>query len=284
VREKLDAWLRDGGTILIVPISAFAVAALLGIIPMWLEFGAFPRWAPRDRVGAPLLVAWVVIFLASESARRYLAKRATRRWEKQWRAAELERADDIAGVIDRLCAGLLPQARGAVTPDRIHAALLQGIVDVARVFAAVGADVRLHASLLIPVTRREGRRQVPYLQIIGSNRLLEGRGWAAFKVDAKGPAQDTFRDGRVRTVPDTAVESVRNLFSSGSYRSIVTLPVTLRCMQGKRLAVVSIDASLPGVFTDELARSGLEQAVSPYIKLIALSLTFPSEYLRTESP
>ena len=273
VREKLDAWLRNGGTIRIVPISAFVVAVLLGIIPMWLEFGTFPRWAPRDRVGAPLLVAWIVIFLAAESARRYLAKRATRRWEDQWRTAELERADDLAGVINRLCAPLLEGADGAVTPDRIHAALLQGIVDVARTFAGVDADVRLHAFLLLPVFRREGRRHVPYLQIIGSNRLVEGRGWAAFRVDAKGPAQDTYKDGRARAVPDTAAESVRSIFQGGTYRSIVTVPVALRCGRGKRLAIVSVDASVTGVFTDELLKKGLEKAIGPYNKLIALSLT-----------
>lgn len=282
MREKLDAWLRNGGTIRIVPISAFVVAVLLGIIPMWLEFGTFPRWAPRETVGAPLLVAWIVIFLAAEGARRYLAKRATRRWEDQWRTAELERADDLAGVIDRMCAPLVPQADGAVTLDRIHAALLQGIVDVIRAFAALDGEVRLHAFLLVPVTRREGRRQVPYLQIVGSNRLVEGRGWAAFRVDGKGPAQDTYKDGRPRAVPDTDAESVRNLFSGRSYRSIVTVPVALRCGKGKRLAIVSLDASVAGVFTDQLLRKGLEQAISPYIKLIALSLTLSRVKPETE--
>lgn len=273
MRQKLDAWLSDGGTIRIVPVGAFGVAALLGVIPMWLEFGTFPRWAPRDRVGGPLLVAWIAIFLATEAARRYLARRGARRSEAQWRLAELERADDLAGVIDRLCAGLVADAQGAVTPDRIHAALLQAMVDVVRVLSGCGADVRLHASLMVPTLRREGRRQVRWLQITSTNRLVEGRGWAAFRVDAKGPAQDTFGDGRVRAIPDTAAEGVRALFGSGAYRSIVTLPVTLRCMQSKRLAVVSVDASVPGLFTDELVRTGLEQAVGPYVKLIALSLT-----------
>lgn len=273
MRQKLDAWLSDGGTIRIVPVGAFGVAALLGVIPMWLEFGTFPRWAPRDRVGGPLLVAWIAIFLAAEAARRYLARRGARRWQAQWRLAELERADDLAGVIDRLCAGLVDDGEGVVTPDRIHAALLQGIVDVVRVLAGVDSSVRLHASLMVPTLRREGRRQARWLRIASTNRLVEGRGWAAFRVDAKGPAQDTFRDGRARAIPDTADESVRTIFGSGAYRSIVTLPVTLRCMRGKRIAVVSVDASVPGVFTDALVHEGLEQAVGPYVKLIALSLT-----------
>lgn len=217
------------------------------------------------------------IFLATEAARRYLARRGAKRWQAQGRLAELERADDLAGVIDRLCAGLVADGQGAVTPDRIHAALLQGIVDVVRALSGTDAEVRLHASLMVPTLRREGRRQVRCLQITGTNRLVEGRGWAAFRVDAKGPAQDTFKDGRARTVPDTAAESVRNLFGSGAYRSIVTLPVTLRCTRGKRLAVVSVDASIPGVFTDELVRRGLEQAVGPYVKLIALSLTLAEQ-------
>ncbi len=273
MRETLDAWLRDGGTIRVVPAGAFVVAVLLGVIPMWLEFGTFPRWAPREQVGAPLLAGWIVIFLAAEGARRYLAKRATRRWEDQWRTAELERAGDLAGVIDRLCAPLVPGADGAVAPDRIYAALLQGIVDAARTFAGVDPGVRLHACLLLPVLRRQGRRQVSCLQIVGSNRLTEGRGWAAFRVDAKGPAQDSYRDGRARAVSDTGAPSVRSIFRSGSYRSIVTVPVALRCSGGKRLAIVSVDADLAGVFTDELLRRGLEQAIGPYIKLIAFSLT-----------
>lgn len=79
-------------------------------------------------------------------------------------------------------------------------------------------------------------------------------------------------DGRCRAVPDTAAAGVREIFLGRSYRSIATLPVALRCMEGRRLAVVSIDAAVPGIFTDELVRGRLEQAVSPYLKLIALSL------------
>jgi hypothetical protein len=271
VRDKLDAWLSDGGTIRIVPIGAFAVAVLLGIIPMWLEFGAFPSWAPRDRVGTPLLLAWIVIFLATESARWYTARRATRRWEEQWMMHELGRADSLAGVIDRLCASVIPQASGKLAADHIQASLLQAMVEVTRVVASVESEVQLHAALLVPVSRREARRQVGYLQITATNRVVERRGWASFRLDAKGPAQDTYRNGRMRAVPDTTEENVRSLFRTGAYRSIATFPVALRCMQGKRLAVVSVDASVAGVFSDERARC-LEQAIGPYIKLIALSL------------
>jgi hypothetical protein len=271
VRDKLDAWLRNGGTIRIVPVGAFGVAVLLGIIPMWLEFGPFPAWAPREKVGTPLLIGWIVMFLTAEVVRRSLARGATRRWEKQWMMHERARADALAGMIDRLCASLLPQASGRLAPDHIQAALLQGIADVTALLTGAGAEARLHASLLVPVVRREGRRQVGYLRIVSTNRLVEGRGWASFRTDARGPAQEAYRHGRVRTVPDTAAEGVRGLFTTGAYRSIVTLPVALRCMEGRSLAVVSVDALVPGIFTDEAARE-LEQAIGPYIKLIALSL------------
>jgi hypothetical protein len=175
VRQKLDAWLSDGGTIRIVPVGAFGVAALLGVIPMWLEFGTFPRWAPRDRVGGPLLVAWIAIFLAAEAARRYLAKRSARRWERQLRDTELDRADDLAGAIDRLCAALIPSANGALAPDHIQAMLLQGIVQIAREAAGADTSVKLHASLLVPVSRRDGKRQARHLAIVCMNRLADGR-------------------------------------------------------------------------------------------------------------
>jgi hypothetical protein len=272
VREKLDAWLSDGGTIRIVPIGAFGVAVLLGVIPMWLEFGTFPRWAPRQRVGGPLLVAWIIIFLAAEVMRRYLAGRSARQWESQLRDIELERADQLAGAVDRLCAWLVPRANGQLAPDHIQASLLQGIVDAVRAIGGIQPGTRLHASLLVPGTRREGRRHIPCLQIISVNRLAERRGWATFTLDGAGPAQDTYRDGRFRVVPDTAAEDVRSIFTGRSYRSIVTLPVTLRCMGGKRLAVVSVDASEPGVFTESFVRSRLEQVTAPHLKLIAQSL------------
>ncbi|HST62029.1 MAG TPA: hypothetical protein VLK84_25230 [Longimicrobium sp.] len=273
MRQKLDAWLSDGGRIRIVPVGAFGVAALLGVIPMWLEFGTFPRWAPREQVGVPLLIAWIAIFLATEVTRRYLARRGARKWERQLRDTELDRADDLAGAIDRLCAALIPSASGGLAPDHIQAMLLQGIVQIARESIGADASVRLHASLLVPVSRRDGKRQVRYLATVCMNRLAERRGWASFKVDAKGPAQDTYRDGRCRVVADTAAEAVRHIFTGGSFRSIVTLPVTLRCLGGKRLAVVSVDASEPGTFTDALVRQRFEQAAGPYLKLIALSLT-----------
>lgn len=284
MREKLDAWLRDGGTIRVVPISAFAVAVLLGVVPMWLEFGPFPRWAPREKVGTPLLAGWIAVFLAAEVVRRFLGSRGARRWEEQLRRSELERADQLAGAIDRICASLVPDGEGRLAPDHIQASLLQGIVEAVRVLADIDAHVRLHAALMIPVLRRDGRRQGRYLQITSTSRLAEGRGWGAFKVDATGPAQDTYRDGRTRAVPDTGAESVRTLFPGEAYASIVTLPVTLRCMQGRPLAVVSVDASAPGVFTDTLLRQGLEQAVAPYVKLIALSLTLDHRETRGRGP
>jgi hypothetical protein len=282
VRQKLDAWLRDGGTIRIVPIGAFAVAVLLGIIPMWLEFGTFPRWAPREKVGAPLLVAWIAIFLAAEATRRYLARRSARRWESQLRDLELERADRLAGAIDRICASLIPQGKGRLGPDHIQASLLQGIVDAVRAMG-IGPEVTLNASLLVPETRREGGQQGRVLTIISMNRLAERRGWASFKVDVPGPAQDTWRDGHFRAVPDTAAEGLHTIFT-GPYRSIVTLPVMLRCMGGRRLAIVSVDASEPGIFTDEFVRSQLEQAVGPQIKLIALSLLIARRNLSRGRP
>lgn len=208
-------------------------------------------------------------------ARRNLGKRGARRWQEQWQLAELERADDLAGVIDHLCAGFVPAGDGAATADRIHAALLQGIVDVARVRSGVDPDVRLHASLLVPVVRRVGRRHVPHLQVIATSRLVEGRGWTSYRLDAKGPVQDTYRDGGVRVTADTAPGTDGALLAGQSYRSVLTLPVALKCMEGRRIAVVSVDASVPGMFTDALLQRGFEQAVSPYIKLIALSLTLP---------
>jgi hypothetical protein len=272
VRQKLDAWLRDGGTIRIVPVGAFAVAMLLGIIPMWLEFGTFPGWAPRDKVGGPLLAGWVVLFCVTEVARRYWGRRGAKRWEEQLKLFELDRADQLAGAIDRICASLVPQGNGQLAPDHIQASLLQGIVDTVRAMASIDPTITLHASLLVPEMRREGRRNVRYLAITSTNRLAERRGWASFKADSNGPAQDSYGDGRFRVVPDTEEAGVRNLFAGRAYRSIVTLPVSLRCMGSKRLAVVSIDASGPGIFTEELVRLRLEPVTAPHLKLIAQSL------------
>lgn len=271
MRQKLDAWLSEGGTIRIVPVGAFGVAALLGVIPMWLEFGTFPRWAPREQVGGPLLVAWITIFLAAEVTRRHLAKRSARKWATQMRDIEMERADDLAGAIDRLCATLIPDASGGLAPDHIQAMLLQEILQISRDVMSEGRGAKLHASLLTPEIRCEGKRQVRYLRTTCMDRLAERRGWASFKVDAKGPAQDAYKDGRSRAVADTAAEGVQDLFRGRSFRSIATLPVALRCLGGKRFAIVSVDASEPGIFTDVVVRR-LEQAAGPHLKLIALSL------------
>jgi hypothetical protein len=58
---------------------------------------------------------------------------------------------------------------------------------------------------------------------------------------------------------------------------MITLPVVLRGLGGRRVAIVSIDASEPDVFTDALARSLLVPMVGPHLKLIALSLIVEQE-------
>jgi hypothetical protein len=196
MRDRLEAWLSAGGTIRIVPAGAFAVAVLLGIIPMWLECGAFPDWAPRERIGTPLLLAWIAIFLLTEVGRRSYGERGSRRWAAQYRDAELERADQLAGAADRLCALLTPQGKRRVAVDHVRASLLQGIADTVRVMANLDPTVKLNASLLVLEARREGRRTVEHLTVICTNRIGERGGWESFRVDGHGPVQETYRDGR----------------------------------------------------------------------------------------
>jgi hypothetical protein len=154
----------------------------------------------------------------------------------------------------------------------VRASLLQGIVDTLRVIADLDPAVKLNASLFVPEMRRRGRRNVEHLTMVCANRVGEHSGWESFRVDDPGPLQDAYREGRCRLVPDTWAEGVRSASPSGWYRTLLVLPVVLRGPGGKRLAVVSIDASEPGVFTDALARSLLEPMVRPHLKLIALSL------------
>lgn len=275
--QRLQKWLTAGGTVRLVPVAAFLGPLLLGALPMYMEFGSFPSWAPEKPWRGRLLVVWFFLFLASELARRFLARRAVQEWRRTWEENDVQRADNLAGTIDQLCAPLLAAALGMpvdrqLAPDRIQAALLQGIVDIARVLTGCGEQTSIQAALLAHERRAEGPagKPVDFLRVANYSRLAGRRDWSRFRVRTPGPAQDAFQKRRPEWVPDT--EQGRNdAIKRKPYRSVVALPVSLSCGGGQPLAVVTLDASAPNVFAEAVRNRGFEEAVSPYLKLIALS-------------
>jgi hypothetical protein len=161
----------------------------------------------------------------------------------------------------------------ALTVDRIEAALLQGVVDIARSLTGAGQDVTIQGALLVKYVAREGKggKQVPYLRVSNRNRLAGQRGWSKFRLDSPGPAQEAYRDGHAVAVPDTQAPQYAGVFRGKMYRSVLALPVRLECSDGRRLAVVSLDADAAGVFSEKVIEKGIELAVGPYLKLLGLA-------------
>jgi hypothetical protein len=83
------------------------------------------------------------------------------------------------------------------------------------------------------------------------------------------------------SVPDILSPDVETHFPNRQYRTIVAFPVMIGGPGGELLGVVTIDASVPGVF----ARTGatLEQAVGPLVALIGFALKF-TRVRRTRRP
>lgn len=252
-------------------VASFVVPIGIVVWPVLIELGKAREtiFLPNGRQLAAIWV-WVGFYVVNDLVRRVFGGRRV----GQYRDHEARRADVLAGNVDEvggLFAGRKMRHADSPSPERITAGLLQGVADVAASYIARPGAV-VQAALIVP-RERAGKwgRVVEYLKVRGYNQLAASRAFSEIELTTKdSPAVIAYESGRRHVAPDTTAEPYRNVFRHRPYKSVTALPVSLRCVEGKPLAIVTIDVNEANALTDELLDSGLERAIQPYLKLIGL--------------
>lgn len=269
--RRLWGWIRGGGKFQVRirifralnAVFAFGFAS----IPALEQFGKigkhFPIFGEQINwlwIYAPgLLIVAVVNHLTSGAGVR------------EWERYHIERSGALAGDIRELIkhVGGAPDTEMGV----VLGGLLQGMVDTVRTLTASPDDVKFTTALLR--VRGRGRGSKKLLCVCARNRLHSSRPPSEIALSDLGPAATAFRDRCRVVVPDTAQSPAAKAFEGKPYKSVVAFPI-LAAGVGPECAVVTIDANRANTFTDELLSGGLEEAISPYLNLLALSLLDPN--------
>lgn len=237
------------------------------VFPTVLELANWNRegWIP----GLPkfnVIYAWAVVAVAV-AANEYYRKHMRR---LEWLAYWIERGRVLAGNMDEIGQVIVGRKVGGAqpaSPDRIAAGVLQQTVDIVNDLLPPAEGCRVMSCMLVPILDGE---QAVALQATAYNQNV-GRNKSRIALDTPGPAQEAFRTGRVAVVADTAVGEYRRQFEGRPYRSVIAYPIRIGGDYGRVLAIVCLDATEAGHFTQESrVDRGIDAAIIPCLKLIAL--------------
>lgn len=248
-------------------VARWLILALIPIVPVMVELADWPKWVkvPFLPVTFHLIYWWAFLVLLvgaweiSQKGRRRVA------WLVYWQ----ERARTLAGNIDEIGQNLLGGKLGGgkpASPDRIAAGILQQITDVVTDLTRPDQGVHVMACMLVPIP--DGMRNVIALQAVAYNQNA-GRGKTRIERGTPSPAFEAFDSGVAKIVADTLEEPYRKEFEGRPYRCVMAFPVVIG---GQKLAVVTVDATQEGHFTEAVrVQTELDAAIFPYLKLIGLA-------------
>lgn len=253
-------------------IGRWAVLAAIPITPTMVELADWPLWIdPPGPVPSFHMIYWwagmVLTYGAYEAIQR---GRRKERWAGYWQ----ERGRTLGGNMEQIGEVFLGSRGGGgrvPSTERISAGILQQIADIVADLTQPSEDVHIMACLLVPEYEGTGAtRRVVALQATVYNENA-GRNFSRIDIDAPGPAAEAFRSGFAKIVSDTSEEPYRAQFADRPYKSVMAYPVHIGHGVGNRLAVVTIDATRAGYFSDEgREEKGIDAAVFPLLKLIGL--------------
>lgn len=245
--------------------------AAIPIIPTLVELGGLPKWIdPPYWPSFNVIYWWVVLVLVVGGYETYRKGERRGAWAEYWQA----RGRTLGGNMEQV-GELFLGARGGggrvPSAERIAAGILQQIVDIMADLTQPSDGTHIMACLLIPVYEgSRGSQTVTALQATVYNENA-GRHFSRIPIDAPGPATEAFRSGFATVVSDTSQEPYRAQFVNRPYKSVMAFPVNIGHGVGNRLAVVTIDATLAGYFTEvDKDAKGVDAALFPLLKLIGL--------------
>jgi hypothetical protein len=245
--------------------------AAIPIVPTMVELADWPTWVdPPVLPTFHIIYWWASLVLAFGGFEAYANGRRRESWQTYWQ----DRGRILGGNMDEIALVLLGGKGGggkAASPDRIAAGILQQVADVVSDLTRPNSGTHIMACMLIPVYEAAGgTRRLVALQATTYNQNA-GRNKSRISIDDPSPACEAFKTGRAQVVADTSVAPYTEQFSDRPYRSVMAYPVQIGGGGAHRLAVVTIDATEAGHFTEEgRIRDGIDAAIFPFLKLIGL--------------
>jgi GAF domain-containing protein len=246
--------------------------AAVPIVPTLTELLKWDMW----QRALPFLPTFHIIYWWAALTLGVVAYEA---WEKtktnvQWLGYWNERARILAGNIEEIGEILLHRRQDGrpPSPDLVIAGVLQQISDVVRDLTKPPPGVHIMACMLYPVCEDSGPTAKPVALQAAIYNQNAGRNKSCIPLDLPGPACEAYNSGRTVVVADTSAEPYREQFAGKPYKSVVAFPVNVGNKTGRRIAVVTVDATAANTFTEELVEErGIEAAIFPYLKLIGVT-------------
>lgn len=241
------------------------------VIPTMVELVGWPRWVdPPFWPSFHIIYWWALLVLAVMGWETYERGQKAVQWLAYW----TDRGRLVGGNIEEIGEFMLSRpGDGGPTPSvqQIGAEILGQIVTVVSDLTHPPAGVHIMACMLVPVVEKTGEREhVTALQASIYNQNA-GRNRSRIPINVPGPACEAYHYGRPAVIPDTSQEPYTKQFEGKPYRSVMGFPVNIGSRGGRKIAVVTVDATAPNTFTEEILREkGIEAAIFPYLKMIGL--------------
>lgn len=231
----------------------------LGAYPLVHDFGLLPNrgW----------LWWWLGGFVGNELLNLYLRGLATDKGRDRLH----DTATDLAGNIENFAQLLISSSNRRLPTEGAkglcvgYLARIQGFAERA---CTDGVSVQIRATLALPVGPN-GREPIG-LRTWCYDRPYSNRRWSLIAMDREG-SPEAFLSGRERIIDDIERLGTSPETRDRPFRSVFCIPVTAGGENGKRLAVVNIDATLPGFFAPERIRT-FRALIAPAVSMIAVTL------------
>lgn len=268
VHAAATALLAGAGQIRVATLIRWVALAAIPIVPTMVELADWPRWVDPPLVPSFHVIYWWALLVLVVGVWELRAKvRGKLAWQVYWH----ERARVLAGNIEEIGEYLLGGRMGGGKPasaDRIAAGILQQIVDVVEDLTQPGEEIHITGCLLVPIFDGRGAG-APFLglQALTYNKNLS-RNKSFIEAGTPSPALRAYESSAARVLADTSEQEYRQAFLGRPYRSVMAFPVNIG---GRVLAVVTVDATIAGHFTDDVrVQKGIDAAIFPFLKLIGL--------------
>lgn len=264
--------LTSAAQVRISTVLRWLAYVAIPVVPTMVELAGWNIWQKLPYLPSFHLIYWWAILVTGV----ILYETFTRglqavRWQEFW----VTRGRRIGGSADEIGQLLVHRREDGrrTSEDAIIADLLRQIVEVVGDIMGRPNGVQIMACILLP--KYEGppnNRTVAELEASIYNEA-SGRHKSRLPHGAPGPAWEAFESGTSSVVADTTAAPYVAQFAGRPYKSVAAFCVNIGHRRGRRLAVVTVDATQSNFFTDELVRSrGIEAAVFPYLKLIGMAL------------